>query len=97
MNSEYLDESTHVRSLELPWQIHGEGERRNRVLFCIGSIKNNDRILEITDTDLVDGKVPLVTVILDVLHRLIGLSSVDATGCACLPYDDPRELRECAL
>jgi hypothetical protein len=72
--------AAHVCPFELVWKIHRHGQSRNRRLALILSIKNDNRILEIADANLIDCDLAVVGLILDISHQLsLRLARVDAT------------------
>ena len=67
----HLDESAHVSAFVLMGQIDIHIDGGNGVLRSVAPIANRDRISQIFDTDLINRKVAIISLILNVFHSIL--------------------------
>ena len=69
MSVENLNESTHVRALEVMREIHGQINGGDSVLAFVVAIQHGDWVPHVAYTDAIDGYSPGVLCILYVFHK----------------------------
>ncbi len=65
---ERLDEAAHVRALEMLWQIYGQRDGRDGVLFDLRLVENPHRETEVFDAYAVDGDLAVIRLVLSVFE-----------------------------
>lgn len=65
---ESLDESAHMSALKLLWEVYGEGDRGDSVLFGVCLVPDSHWETEVFDTDAVDGDLTVIGLVLGVFE-----------------------------
>jgi hypothetical protein len=66
---EYLDKPAHMGALKIVGQTDRHGNGRSRGLSIVLAVKDDDRIAQAADSYSVNGCVPVIVIVLDVVHQ----------------------------